>query len=126
LDPAVQFWGIRHFDRSQAKLDPSSPFSADRTFGPGDEKAIGRLFALDPSNQRTAVFTYFTADEDAVRDSARRGTEVEEPQAGVKYEVKLRSPRPGVLQHVYTLDRSSTLDYFILNVEMALGRGMNF
>jgi len=126
LDPAVQFWGLRHFDRSQAKLDVSSPFSDKRTFGPGDEKAIGRLFVLDPSNPRTAVFTYFTGDEAAVSESARIGTEFHEPQEGVKYEVKVRSPKPGVLEHVYTLDRSSTLDYFILEMVVALGRGMYF
>jgi len=126
LDPAVQFWGLRHFDRSQANLDATSPFSAKRTFGPGDEKAIGRLFVLDPIDPRTAVFTYSTGDEAAVRESVRIGAEVHEPQEGVKYEVKLRSPKPGVLEHVYTLDRASTLDYFILGMEMALGRGMYF
>jgi len=126
LDPAARFWGLRHFDRSQAKLDPTSPFSAERTFGPGDEKAVGRLFVIDPINEQTAVFTYFTADEAAVRDSARRGSEVSEPQDGVKYEVKLRSPKPGVLERVYTLDRTSTLEYFILTVGMSLGRGMYF
>jgi len=126
LDPDVRFWGLRHFDRSQAKLDPTSPFSAERTFGPEDEKAIGILFTIHPKNPRMAVATYFTGDETGARIAAGKGTAVREPQAGVNFEVKFRNPALGVFETVYTLDRTSTLDYFLLDVEMALGRGMYF
>jgi hypothetical protein len=126
LDPDAQFWGLRHYDRSQAKQDPTSPFGGDRSFSPGDEQAIGILFALDPRNQRNAVITSLSGDYAKVREAAGTGTSVSEPQEGVRYEVKLRSPKPGVLEHAYTLDRSSTLDYFVLIVEVALGRGMYF
>jgi hypothetical protein len=40
--------------------------------------------------------------------------------------VELRNPAPGVLERIYNLDRRQTLDYFILNMEVSLGRGMYF
>jgi hypothetical protein len=148
LDPGVRYWGLRHYDRTQAEQDATSPFSEERTFGPGDQKAIGILFTLDPGNQKEAVMTYFSGNEAKVRDRLNAGTsceegviasshevitrdggmscEVEEPQDRVKYQVRLRSPAPGILERIYPLDRSSTLDYFILNEVNALGRGMYF
>jgi hypothetical protein len=150
LVPGTRFWGIRHYDRTQAKRDPTSPFSDDRTFGPGDQKAIGILFALGGSNQKEAVMTYLSGDEAMLRDAIRAGTssekaviaslsghevitrnggksyEDEKPEEGVEYQVELRSPTPGVLEHIYMLDRTATLSYFMLNMEVSLGRGMWF
>jgi len=123
---AARFWGLRHYDPTQAKLDPTSPFGDDRSFGPGDPKAIGILFVLDPINERNAVITFLSGDESKFKSAAQEKTSVIEPQAGVKYEVKLLNPTPGAGQQVYTLDKSSTPDYFILTVQVALGRGMYF
>lgn len=126
LDANARFWGLRHYDSTQAKVDPTSPLSEGRTFGPGDPKAIGVLFALNPTDQRHLVFTSLSGDEAKVRDAASNGKSVAEPQDGVKFEVKLQNPEPGVLEQIYTLDRASTLDYSILAIEIALGRGMYF
>jgi hypothetical protein len=57
LDANARFWGLRHYDPTQAKLDPTSPLGEDRTFVPGDPKAIGVLFALDPNNEQSLVIT---------------------------------------------------------------------
>jgi hypothetical protein len=126
LDPAVRFWGLRHYDRTQAKQDPTSPFGDDRTFGPKDDEAIGVLVTLDPRSPRTATITDFSGDEAKIKETADKGTAVAEPQEGVKYTVKLRSPKTGVLEAVYTLNEVGTLDYFILDVQVVLGRGMYF
>jgi hypothetical protein len=150
LDRGVRFWGLRHYDRTQAKQDPTSPFGDDRTFGPGDQKAIGILFALNPNKQKEAAMTYLSGDEAMVRTAMCAGTSSEKaeitsvcghesitrdgaktyvdekPQEGVEYKVEFRSPAPGVLQHIYTLERTGTLSYFMLNMEVALGRGMWF
>ncbi|MGB6826536.1 MAG: hypothetical protein WBE41_00745 [Terracidiphilus sp.] len=126
LDPNARFWGLRHYDPTQAKLDPSSPLGEDRSYVPGDPKAIGVLFALNPKNEQSLVITSLSGDQAAVKAEANRGKNVDEPQDGVKFEVKLQSPKPGVLEQTYTLDRTSTLDYAILAIEFTLGRGMNF
>jgi hypothetical protein len=119
-------WGLRHYDRTQAKYDPTSPFGEDRTFGPKDDLAIGLLVTLAPSNPGNAKITEFTGDEAKIRDAAEKGTAVSEPEEGVKFAVKLRTPKPGVLEQLYTIDQIGTLEYFILTVQMSLGRGMYF
>ena len=150
LETDTRFWALRHYDRTQAKLDPTSPFGSVRTFGPEDQQAVGVIFALQPGNQRKAVITSVSGDDNLVEDALRAGTSSEEayiaslaghevvtrdrgksyqderPEPGVKYEVALGSPSPGVLQTTYTVDRVVTLYYFVLKMEVGLGRGMYF
>jgi hypothetical protein len=126
LDINARFWGLRHYDPTQAKLDPTSPFGKDRTSDTGDPKAIGLLFALAPKNEQSLVIMFLTGDEAKARAEASPGKAVAEPQEGVSFEVKLQNPKPGVLEQIYMLDRSTTLDYSILAIESALGRGMYF
>ncbi len=126
LDANARFWGLRHYDPTQAKLDPTSPLGEDRSFDPGDPKAIGVLFALDPENEQILVMTSLTGDEAKARADASSGKAVSEPQEGVRFEVKLVNPKPGVLERIFTLDRSTSLDYSILTIAFALGHGMNF
>ncbi len=135
LNPDARFWGLRHYDRTQAKGDPTSPFnpadgenpiplSKNNAFDSGDQKAIGLLYALDPANPHKAVITYFSGDEARIRDAASVGTYAAEPQQGVRFRVKIQNPMPGVLEQVFTLDRTDVLGYFIMIEEVAFGRGM--
>jgi len=126
LDANARFWGLRHYDPTQAKKDPTSPLGGDSAYVQGDPKAIGVLFALDPKSERSLVVTSLSRDDAKTKAEAGRGHVVSEPEGGVRYEVGLRNPAPGVLEEVYTLDRSSTLDYCLLAIQFALGRGMNF
>lgn len=126
LDANALFWGLRHYDPTQAKKDPTSPLGGDSAYVQGDPKAIGVLFALAPKSERRLVITTFSRDEAKTKAEASKAHAVSEPQDGVKYEIELLSPAVGVLEEVYTLDRSSTLDYCLLAIRFALGRGMNF
>jgi hypothetical protein len=62
VDTDLQFWGLRHFDRTQAKLDPSSPFGGQKSANDADEQAIGLVYAFDLSSGKTAKITYLTGD----------------------------------------------------------------
>lgn len=126
LPNSARFWGLRHYDPTQAKMDPTSPLGGDTAYVQSDPQAIGVLFALAPDDERSLAIKYFSRDEAKAKAEAAKGRAVNEPQEGVKYELKLRNPSPGVFETIYTLDRSSTLDYAILAIEFALGRGMNF
>ncbi len=150
LDPDTRFWGLRHYDRAQAKLDPTSPFHEDSAFGHGDPKAVGILFALEARSEKKAVITVLSGDEAMIRDTLSRGTSSEEaeiasfcghevitrdggmtyqdeaPEVGAQYAVELWSPAPGILQRSYTLSRAGALGYFILTMQTSLGRGMWF
>lgn len=134
LDPTVRFWALRHYDRDQASHDATSPlnvpkyhaFAADETFSTGDPQAIGIVYMLDRNNEKRIISTYLSGNEAKIRESAAKGTVKIEPQEGVKFEEKRQSPKPGVLQRIYTLDHSSALDYVVLLEQIALGRGMYF
>ena len=126
LDRAARIWGLRHYDPTQAKEDPTSPLGGDSAYVQSDPKAIGALFALDSNNERRLVMESLTRDEANARAAAAKGHAIAEPQEGVKFEVKIRNPAPGVIEDVYTLDQASTLDYGLLAIEFALGHGMNF
>jgi len=126
LEAHARFWGLRHYDLAQAKTDPTSPLGGDCAFSQSDPKAIGVLFALDSKDERHLVITSFTGDGARATAAAGTGQSIEEPQEGVAYSVKLRNPAPGVLERIYTLDRTSTLEYSLLRIQFALGRGMYF
>ena len=125
-NPAALFWGLRHYDRTQASLDPTSPFGTNRAFTPEDQKAIGVVFMLDPANESQAVLTFLSGDDDLIKKSAEHASSGMEPEEGVELRARILLPAPGVLQEIFSIQKSSELSYFILNVEIDLGRGMYF
>ena len=60
VDTSARFWAVRHFDRTQADQDPSSPFRPDLE-ADRDEQAVGVTFSLEPG--KPALVTYLTGDK---------------------------------------------------------------
>ena len=54
------FWGLRHFDRSQARVDLTSPFQENESEGIPDKDAIGIVFASNPAESRSSTVTYIS------------------------------------------------------------------
>ena len=119
----ARYWGLRHYDRSQAKLDPTSPFGDVRAFTERDDKAIGFAFAVDPTDERSAIMTSIS-DDPSKSNAAQKGHKVASPEQGVRLEIRLQSPAAGVVQQVWKLNQGEALSYFILETMVALGRGM--
>jgi hypothetical protein len=74
VDTSTQFWGLRHFDRSQSQrdADPSSPFWDPRKFVKApwtDEQAIGLTFSYDPATAKGPTITYLSGDPGAARET---------------------------------------------------------
>ena len=44
------FWGLRHYDKSQAGIDPTSPFGDRTVLGAGDRQASGIAFQIRSQN----------------------------------------------------------------------------
>ena len=59
----LQFWGLRHYDRSQANLDPSSPFGGKKSANDPDEQAIGLTLIFDHSIGKSAKITYLSGNK---------------------------------------------------------------
>lgn len=112
----IQFWGVRHYDRTQAKFDPSSPFGGQKSANEPDEKAIGLVYGFDPSNGgNTAKITYLSGDTtlgshpDATLLSMGMGPDAED------LHIEYREVSPGVLEGSYTLrnTRQSSFFFFV-------------
>jgi hypothetical protein len=64
VDTKAPFWGLRHYDKSQARIDPSSPFVDRNIFGTADRQASGIAFRFDPGTGNGVTITYFSATRD--------------------------------------------------------------
>lgn len=58
----ARFWGVRHYDKSQAQADPSSPYGGRKSANFPDEQAVGLTFVFDPQGGRSATVTYLSGD----------------------------------------------------------------
>jgi hypothetical protein len=120
----LQFWGLRHFDRTQAKLDPSSPFGGQKSANDADEQAIGLVYVFDRSNGTTAKITYLTGDmslgsrPDATLLSMGKG-----PGAAA-LDIKYREVAPAVLEGSYTLKKLGQVQFFFFVLMGMLGHAV--
>ena len=120
----LQFWGLRHFDRTQAKLDPSSPFGGQKSANDADEQAIGLVYAFDRSSGKTAKITYLTGDvslgsrPDATLLSMGKGREAR------ALDIKYREVGPGVVEGSYTLQNLGQVQFFFFVFMGMLGHAV--
>src|SRR5215472_7436848 len=61
VNTRAQFWGVRHFDKQQAKEDPTSPFGGRKTANLPDEGAIGLTYQCNPNKERKATTSYLSS-----------------------------------------------------------------
>ena len=63
LNPTARLWGVRHYDRKDAELDPTSPSGP---WAVQDDQAVGLVFAYDPPRHETIV-RHLSRSKDASR-----------------------------------------------------------
>lgn len=61
VNTQASFWGLRHYDRSQAGLDPTSPLAGQNVLGVSDSQAIGVTVAFDAERQGKTTISYLSA-----------------------------------------------------------------
>src|SRR5260370_8312311 len=59
---------MRHFDRSQSQLDPTSPFGGKKSANLPDEQAVGLIYKCDPSKDMKATLVYLSGDKRRIKD----------------------------------------------------------
>src|SRR6185295_10790975 len=64
VDTKAPFWGLRHYDKSQARIDPTSPFVERNILGTADRQASGIAFGFDPGMGNGVTITYFSGTRD--------------------------------------------------------------
>jgi len=115
-------WGIRHYDKSQARLDPTSPFQDPAAASFPDPRAVGVTFYFEPFERRQALITYLSATEDyrsllldylsmADADAASQG----------EFRIRFRQAGPGALQGLVSLTPAEALYRLLFGLAGMLG-----
>jgi hypothetical protein len=117
-------WGLRHYDKNQAKVDPSSPFGGKKAANSPDEEAIGLTFAFDPKNGKSATITYLSADERVSIMPSNTALGMNRAPEAKSLDAKYREIAPGVVEGTYSLKRLGAVQFFLFALEGMLGHAI--
>jgi len=125
VNTRAQFWGVRHFDKQQAKEDPTSPFGGRKTANLPDEGAIGLTYQCNPNKERKATTSYLSSSVAEIsKVEEDRFSSYSEPENTVGLHIQRRVLEPGVIQSTYDLSRSRPLFWFFFVFMMNVGHAI--
>jgi hypothetical protein len=113
VNKTAQFWGMRHYDRQQAKYDPTSPFGGEKSANFPDEEAVGLTYQCDPRTERRATLTYIAGPRVETRKIAEdRFPDTGDAERMAGLHVQHRELAPGVIQSTFDLSHSQPASLF--------------
>jgi hypothetical protein len=113
VDQQARFWGLRHYDKLQAKEDSTSPFGGRKAANIPDDEAIGLTYWSDPNKELKATITYLSGPTVALRKiEESRFPSSSEAEATAGLSILYRELAPGVIQTTYDLKYSEPLNWF--------------
>jgi len=124
VDTELRFWGLRHFDKSQANMDPTSPFGAHMIANVPDQEAIGLTFAFDQGKGRVARITYLSGDKSLGKTPEASLLSMWESPEAKSLDIKYRELAPGVVEGTYTLENVKQVQFFFFAFEGMLGHAI--
>ena len=120
-DTHARFWGLRHFDNTQAKDDPTSPFAGDKPGKLHDEQAIGLTFRFDPYKSRKATITYLSGDKSILPKLKESELWPKDEPAAEYLKIEFREREPGVAAVTYELVQPKAVNLFLFILTGSLG-----
>jgi len=124
LDRNAPFWGLRHYDRSQSEVDPSSPFGGEKSGNFPDEEAVGLAFQFDPARGREAVVTYVTGPTKTAQDVLNGLFPAQAESEWKALHPRCRMKAPGVAMCSFELAGSEPAGLFFFLLMGILGHGV--
>jgi hypothetical protein len=126
VNKQAQFWGLRHYDKTQANEDPTSPFGGKKSANFPDDKAIGLTYECNPSKEHKATLTYLSGADDARKIEQSWFPPLSEPAPGATagLHIQYRELEPRVIQSTYDLSRSQPLEWFFFLFMGLLGHSV--
>jgi hypothetical protein len=125
VDTQVEFWGVRHFDKYQSQLDPTSPFGGRKSANLPDEQAIGLTYQCDPSKELKATLVYLSGDKSGIRKIEEKRFPVSsEAESTAGLHIEYREIEPGAIQTRYDLSRLRPLSWFMFVFMAQLGHAV--
>jgi len=124
------FWGLRHYDKSQAGIDPTSPFGDRTVLGAGDRQASGIAFRFDPRTRNVVTIYYFSGTKDILRflqtETPLFMNMVADVDSPANLPVSYRLAAPGVAEIKYELGGALPVDVFVAVAMAAFGHAVYF
>ena len=120
INTDAKFWAVRHYDRSDAPRDPSSPLSGkQRAANWPDTEAVGIVFNFDPDRSKVVTVKYLSGNKDALKIFSDEHTKIGQ---GFKPVIRLREP--GVVEMLLSFDSEDEVGISVLVLFRLLGRGV--
>jgi hypothetical protein len=123
IDQKARYFGMRHYDRNQAKSDPSSPFGGKKAANFPDERAIGFAFSIGTTNPRRVTMTYFSGDLAMTPEQSPFRILATAPEAH-NIDSQFRSVGAGVVQLSCSFKTVEGLDFFVFLLEGFMGHAI--
>ena len=125
VDTHAHCWGLRHYDKSQANLDPSSPFGGEKSANFADEEAIGLVFNFAPTADGEATITYLSGAKDAISMVREHlFPPLSDPDSVKDMQIQFRELAPGVVQSSCRLVHSEPAMFFFFVLLGVLGHAI--
>jgi len=100
VDHSTPIWALRHFDKSQQNVDPSSPFGGQKSANYPDEQAIGLVFSLDSNMGMSVTINYLSKNKNTLDLWKHRPRTMESEPAAKDWGATYREVSPGVVELV--------------------------
>lgn len=124
VNTGARFWGLRHYDKSQAQADPSSPYGGRKSANFPDQQAIGLTFVIDPPGERSATVTYLSRDSTVGARPTDTPLGMARAPEAKGLDIKYRELSPGVVQGSYSLEHPEAVQFFLFVLEGTLGHAI--
>jgi len=130
VDTHASFWGLRHYDKSQAGRDPTSPFVDRNILGMSDRLATGVALTFDSGKRNAAKVSYFSGVSDILvflQKQTPWSMQINGlVDATASLPIRYRQTAPGVAEIEYELGGTIPADAFILVVVSVFGHVIYF
>ena len=118
-------WGMRHYQKQGAELDPSSPLLGKDSANIPDANAVGVTFSFAPAAERTATVDYFSTNPDVRRIlSEYLMMEDAATAAPREFQMRLRQPTTGVLEASINLSATEAIERLLFGLMAMLGHAI--
>jgi len=120
----ARFWGLRHYDKSQAQTDPTSPIAGRKSANFPDEQAIGLTFVFDHQRGKSATITYLSGDVSLGAKPSESPLGMARAPEAKGLDIKYRELSPGVVEGAYSLEHLHAVQFFLFVLEGTLGHAI--
>jgi hypothetical protein len=125
VDTRAPVWGVRHYQKQGAELDPSSPLLGQNAANVPDANAIGVTFSFAPAAERTATVDYFSTNPDVRRIlSGYLMMEDAATAAPREFQMRLRQPGAGVLEASINLSATEAVQRLLFGLMAMVGHAI--